>query len=183
MICDLYHFHSSIVIDRISPTFAKGLPKDIVNKTKPILTSVSSVQRTAILKAVLANEYLLLKGLPGTGKTQTIAALIRFFVVMGKTVLVTSHTHSAVDNVLTRLKKTDPNIKFMRLGSVKRISNTSLHEHGEHFLTKDCKTVEELEATYEQFVSNQHRLFPVKRTIASNVRLLINFSHFRACLV
>lgn len=37
------------------------------------------------------------------GKTQTIAALIELLVMLGENVLVTSQTHSAVDNVLIRL--------------------------------------------------------------------------------
>lgn len=114
--------------------------------------TLNANQRTAVLKALTANEYLLLKGLPGTGKTQTLAALIRLLVLMEKSVLITSHTHSAVDNVLMRLRKCDKQIKFMRLGSVKRI-NSDLRDCSEEFFTSNCKSPDELADIYKQFVS------------------------------
>lgn len=109
-------------------------------------------QRSAILKALTANDYFLLKGLPGTGKTQTLVALIRLLVLMGKSILITSHTHSAVDNLLMRLMKSDASIKFMRLGSASRIRR-ELKNHSEDFFTKNCKTPDDLAAIYNDFVS------------------------------
>ncbi|XP_055319976.1 DNA replication ATP-dependent helicase/nuclease DNA2 isoform X1 [Sitodiplosis mosellana] len=139
-----------IVIDRVQPTFTKTLPKVITTKGKSILMTLNANQRSAVLKALTANEYLLLKGLPGTGKTQTLAALIRLLVLMEKSVLITSHTHSAVDNVLMRLRKCDNQIKFMRLGSAKRI-HSELRECSEEFYTSNCKTPDELAEVYNQF--------------------------------
>ena len=53
--------------------------------------------------------------MPGTGKTLTITCLIRILVSMGKSVLLTSFTNSAVDNVL--LKLLNEGVEFMRVGS------------------------------------------------------------------
>lgn len=114
--------------------------------------SLNTNQRTAVLKALTANEYLLLKGLPGTGKTQTLTALIRLLVLMDKSVLVTSHTHSAVDNLLLRLKKCDDQIRFIRLGATKRI-HPELRDHSESSYTSDCNTPDDLINIYNQFVS------------------------------
>lgn len=136
----------------MKPTFSKSLPKIITTDGKPILMSLNEIQRKSVLKALTANEYLLLKGLPGTGKTQTITAIIRLLVLMKKSVLITSHTHSAVDNVLLRLQKCDDKIKFMRLGSAKRI-RTELRDHSEEYYTSNCKTPDELNTIYNQFVS------------------------------
>lgn len=141
-----------IVIDRVRPTFTKTLPKVITTTGKSILMTLNANQRSAVLKALTANEYLLLKGLPGTGKTQTLAALIRLLVLMEKSILITSHTHSAVDNVLMRLRKCDNQIKFMRLGSAKRI-HSDLKDCSEEFYTSNCKTPDELAEIYNQFVS------------------------------
>ena len=44
-------------------------------------------------------------GMPGTGKTTTIAYLVQVLVGRGSSVLLTSYTNSAVDNVLLKLKK------------------------------------------------------------------------------
>ena len=43
--------------------------------------------------------------MPGTGKTTTIARLVEVFVSQRKSVLLTSYTHSAVDNILLKLKQ------------------------------------------------------------------------------
>lgn len=140
------------MIDRIKPTFVKSLPKVITTRGKSILLDLNENQRNAVLRALTANEYLLLKGLPGTGKTQTLSALIRLFVLMKKSVLITSHTHSAVDNLLLRLRKCDNEIEFMRLGSTKRI-HPDLRDRSEDFFTSDCTTPDQFTSIYNRFVS------------------------------
>lgn len=52
-----------------------------------------------------AQDYALILGMPGTGKTTTIACLVQVLVAQGKSVLLTSYTHSAVDNILLKLRK------------------------------------------------------------------------------
>lgn len=142
-----------IVIDKIPPTFSKQLPKIISKEGMPIIRSLNQIQRSAVIKALTANEYVLIKGLPGTGKTQTLSAIIELLIMMKKSVLITSHTHSAVDNLLIRLKKGNPNIKFIRLGSRSRV-NQDLIEHCEGELTKECTAPEHLSKIYDQYVSN-----------------------------
>jgi len=44
-------------------------------------------------------------GMPGSGKTTTIVAMIRILLLCNLRVLVTSYTHSAVDNLLMKLMK------------------------------------------------------------------------------
>lgn len=41
--------------------------------------------------------------MPGSGKTTTIVAMIRILLLCGLRVLVSSYTHSAVDNLLLKL--------------------------------------------------------------------------------
>jgi DNA replication ATP-dependent helicase Dna2 len=65
--------------------------------------SLNSDQRSAIRLALAAQDYALLLGMPGTGKTATICFLVRLVVSRGGTVLIASYTHSAVDNILMRL--------------------------------------------------------------------------------
>ncbi len=50
--------------------------------------------------------------MPGTGKTTTIAILIESLVAQGKTVLLSSYTHSAVDNILLKLDEAS-NVQFV----------------------------------------------------------------------
>ena len=57
----------------------------------------------ALLQALMCEDYALIKGYPGSGKTTTICALVEVLVKLGQSVLITSYTHSAVDNILLRL--------------------------------------------------------------------------------
>jgi DNA replication ATP-dependent helicase Dna2 len=54
-----------------------------------------------------------------SGKTTTIVCIIRLLVQQGKTVLLTSYTHTAVDNVLLKLEESG--IDFIRLGRAENI--------------------------------------------------------------
>jgi len=60
-------------------------------------------QRNAVLKCASARDFALVQGLPGTGKSATIAFVTRLLVSRGMRVLLTSYTHSAVDNLLCKL--------------------------------------------------------------------------------
>jgi len=71
------------------------------------------------IELIVAQDYALVLGMPGTGKTTTIAHIIRALVENGKSVLLTSYTHTAVDNILLKLK-TD-GIKMLRLGSIAKV--------------------------------------------------------------
>lgn len=55
--------------------------------------------------------------MPGTGKTTTIACLVQVLVARGNTVMLASYTHSAVDNILLKLKEVE---KRRRRGKRKR---------------------------------------------------------------
>ncbi|CAM9634020.1 unnamed protein product [Chrysoparadoxa australica] len=61
-------------------------------------------QRAAVKKVVTAQDYALLQGMPGTGKTSTICFVVRLLIARGASVLVSSYTHSAVDNLLLKLR-------------------------------------------------------------------------------
>lgn len=72
--------------------------------------------------------------------------------MMGKSVLITSHTHSAVDNVLLRLLK--ENLKFLRLADPSRVPD-EIKNYCECALTRDCKTPDDLTRVYETYVSSE----------------------------
>lgn len=57
--------------------------------------------------------------MPGTGKTTTISSIISMLVKLGKSVLLTSYTHTAVDNVLLKLQS--DGVEFIRLGNRDKI--------------------------------------------------------------
>lgn len=89
------------------PAFDFDAADDALQKLSPsgaaIVSALNDEQRSAVRGVLAARDYALIQGFPGAGKSATLAAIVRALVDAGKSVLVTSHTHSAVDNVLERL--------------------------------------------------------------------------------
>lgn len=79
--------------------------------------SCNADQRHAIERALCARDYTLILGMPGTGKSTTIAVLVRILADLGQRVLLCSHTHSAVDTIVSKLL----DIPVLRLGPLSRI--------------------------------------------------------------
>ena len=98
----------SLVVDLRKPIFSAPTPPFVVTPTNPStpphLAHLNPSQLDAMHKVLSAEDYALILGMPGTGKTTVIAALIRELVRRGKTVLLSSYTHSAVDTILMKLE-------------------------------------------------------------------------------
>lgn len=62
-------------------------------------------QREFVTKALANEDFTILDGPPGTGKTTTILELIMQQVLQGKRVLLSASTHAAINNVLERIKE------------------------------------------------------------------------------
>ena len=84
-----------ILFGRRDPEFSDGRKSFIDN---------NEGQNRAVNLAVNADDCALIHGPPGTGKTYTIARLIRALVDRGDRVLVTAFTNRAVDNALEALR-------------------------------------------------------------------------------
>jgi DNA replication ATP-dependent helicase Dna2 len=76
-------------------------------------------QRKAMAQCLTAKDYALVLGMPGTGKTTTVAEIIKALVARGKSVLLTSYTHSAVDTILMKLVNED--LGILRLGNIDKV--------------------------------------------------------------
>lgn len=138
------------IIDKEIPSFlSTNSDLESFIKSTGLTTSLNSSQRSAIIKALAADNFVLIKGMPGTGKTSTLVTLIRLFVLMGRSVLVTSHTHSAVDNLLMLLHKAGVN--FLRLGSKTRI-HPDLWGKCDEVVTQSCDTPIKLSTLYNEAV-------------------------------
>jgi primosomal protein N' len=77
-------------------------------------------QKKAIQCSLKAKHFALIQGFPGSGKTHLVVALIQILLKLGRRVLITAHTHSAVDNLLIRvLDKIDSRLqqRTVRLGN------------------------------------------------------------------
>ncbi|KIJ56350.1 hypothetical protein M422DRAFT_23635 [Sphaerobolus stellatus SS14] len=105
----------SLVVDLAPPQFDDALLPDDSELHKNLNVN----QREAVRKVLTAKDYAIILGMPGTGKTTTIAEIINALVRRGKSVLLASYTHSAVDTILLKLK--DADYPILRLGSLEKI--------------------------------------------------------------
>ena len=121
-----------LVVDLRAPVFS---PLDVIpslTRPRPEPTTIlNSSQLNAISHVLSAEDYALILGMPGTGKTTVIAELVRTLVSRGKTVLVASYTHSAVDTILMKLSgiggedggqdKEGGGFGILRLGNIDKV--------------------------------------------------------------
>ena len=136
----------------------KYLPRDRIDFNESILRNydesyqmykdymkMDEYQREAFFKSIETLDYSLILGMPGTGKTTTLSFIIRYLVlIMGKSVLISSHTHSAIDHIALKLQ--EKNLPFLRLGFEDKIDKSVRDE----FLLdkKQFKSVSEVEHCY-----------------------------------
>jgi len=105
----------SLVIEHKAPSF-----RPVAFTTAPSTHMEMNADQTAAVEKVMsAQNYALVLGMPGTGKTTTIAHIIRALVAKGKSVLLTSYTHTAVDNIL--LKVRNAGFDVLRLGALAKV--------------------------------------------------------------
>ena len=121
-----------LVVDLRAPVFSPPEVTPSLTQPSPGPTTVlNSSQLNAISHVLSAEDYALILGMPGTGKTTVIAELVRTLVSRGKTVLVASYTHSAVDTILMKLGRIegddgDQDVEsggfgILRLGNVDKV--------------------------------------------------------------
>ena len=91
----------------------------------PFDTGLNASQRGTISKALGSPDFFLIHGPFGTGKTRTLAELIRQEVGRGHKVLATAESNVAVDNIVERLANSG--IRVVRIGHPSRVSK-NLHE-------------------------------------------------------
>jgi DNA replication ATP-dependent helicase Dna2 len=89
------------------------------SRCRALARSLNANQMLAVEKVLCSRDYTMILGMPGTGKTTVVAHLIRMLVEMGKTILLSAYTHSAVDTILAKLEGADFGI--LRLGNIDKV--------------------------------------------------------------
>ena len=139
-----------LVVDLRAPVFSP--PDIILSLTRPSpgpTTVLNLSQLNAISHVLSAEDYALILGMPGTGKTTVIAELVRTLVSRGKTVLVASYTHSAVDTILMKLSRLGGEdggrdgegggFGILRLGNVDKVCFSFSHLDYANMLSFYCR--------------------------------------------
>ncbi|MFB6299852.1 MAG: AAA domain-containing protein [Halobacteriales archaeon] len=88
-----------LLIDDVSPAF------DAVEGSDAPYVPNNIAQNRAVERALAAEDFALIHGPPGTGKTYTIARLVRALVTQGERVLLSAFTNRAVDNAIGALRE------------------------------------------------------------------------------
>ncbi|KAF6760438.1 AAA domain-containing protein [Ephemerocybe angulata] len=145
-----------LVVDLRKPLFSPSIPPEslaIESSSSQHVKNLNLSQKEAVSKVLSAEDYALVLGMPGTGKTTVISALIKILVAQGKTVLLTSYTHSAVDTILRKLDdeaddKSGAGLAFgvLRLGNLEKI-HPDVRKYTLSAKRK-AETVEQLEAQW-----------------------------------
>lgn len=166
------HFGSEkirrLVVDLEPPTF-KTVATQYTIADKD---SLNVDQKRAIEKVMGAKDYALVLGMPGTGKTTTIAHIIRALVAQKKSVLLTSYTHTAVDNILLKLKHDD--IPVLRLGAPAKV-----HPEVQDFAILAGQPKD----TFEEIRSAWHDTPIVATTCLGTSHAIFNERTFDYCIV
>lgn len=119
---------NELVILGKKPTFS--------SETAIIGDQLDESQKKAIQLALSANDYCLIQGPAGTGKTYTIAYLINLLRKKGERILLSAYTNTAVDNIIRQyLKSTqvkDADNEIVRLGIEQAIDPELVHLSLQH---------------------------------------------------
>ncbi|XP_040420023.1 DNA replication ATP-dependent helicase/nuclease DNA2 [Cygnus olor] len=141
----------NLIIDFYKPRFIQHLssvlPADAKETVANILKGLNKPQKQAMKQVLLSKDYTLIVGMPGTGKTTTICALVRILSACGFSVLLTSFTHTAVDNILLKLAKFK--VGFLRLGRAQKV-HPDIRKFTEEEIcrSKSINSVTDLEELY-----------------------------------
>ncbi|KAA8893185.1 DNA replication factor Dna2-domain-containing protein [Sphaerosporella brunnea] len=110
--------HRRLIVDLETPEFKEHPAAYQLD----CVSTLNEDQKRAINTVMSARDYALVLGMPGTGKTTTLSHIIRALVSQGKSVLLTSYTHTAVDNILLKMK--DEKFGVLRLGNRSKVPLT-----------------------------------------------------------
>lgn len=145
--CDHAKYLREMIIDKKPAAHKNKFTKKIVTKGKDILKSLSMNQQKMLLKSISTDSYYVLKDVDKNEKMQIIVTLIRLLSTLNQTVLLTSNSHSSLDNILLEL--ITYKIDFLRIGKVNRI-NKNVHDYADQNRTANIKNLNELEEFYDK---------------------------------
>lgn len=101
---DLHSPLSQNLFQELNIQSGEILPQLCNHSSQEHYTGLSSDQLKVVRKC-LSNKFTLIWGPPGTGKSYTLIALIAELLASKKTILFSSNTNSAIDNVLEDIAK------------------------------------------------------------------------------
>ncbi len=120
-------------------------PRFNMTITTPPRADFNVEQNLAVQRAMQMQDYLLIHGPPGTGKTSVIAEIVKRLCQQGQRVLLAAFTNQAVDNMLKRLDAEGLH-DFVRLGNERSVDNMM----SDHLLKKLVKQKQDSQSDLEK---------------------------------
>ncbi|KAI6659322.1 DNA replication ATP-dependent helicase/nuclease DNA2 [Oopsacas minuta] len=130
------HKLRQLIIHKTAPCFTIIRPLAI--ETMQIYSHLNNEQQFIIERVLACSDYVIIQGMPGTGKTTLAACLIRVLLSQKQTVLLSSFTNTALDNIL--LKLVEVGVDFVRIGRDSSV-HPSIVKYLPHNCLKDTDTI------------------------------------------
>ena len=136
------------IVDLALPETLPGLGRQVAIEGKKVMMSLNRVQQKAIFRTLMCKRYGLVRGMPGSGKTTTIVAMVRLMVRLGFKVLLVAYTNSAVDTILSKLLSEGQPV--LRVGRKERVREEVRSSCAEE-VVRGFTSTEQIISKYESF--------------------------------
>jgi DNA replication ATP-dependent helicase Dna2 len=154
----------------------EGIPEDI-----PVSTELTPEQQDIFRKALAAEDYFLLWGPPGTGKTSMMLKhLVGYlFEETEETLLLLAYTNRAVDEICASIERLRPDIRqhYLRIGS----RYGTAPEYQGQLLQEKIKGVEDREAL--KAIIDKHRIVVGTVSSVAGKQELLLLKHFHRVII
>jgi len=140
---------NALITDEKPPGFAKGLGREVATQGREVLRHLNRVQQKAVFRSMMCDQYSLVRGMPGSGKTTTIVGLVRLLARLNQSVLLVAYTNSALDTILCKLQREGQS--FLRLGRKERVRAELVPSTSEQ-VAKHCTTPTQLAECYNSYL-------------------------------
>jgi len=121
-----FRFLSGILNGTVLPSFSTARNQKAIQIAEG--TCLNQSQKEAFIKAYSVENYFLIQGPPGSGKTWLLAHLALEFAKEGNKVLVTASTHTAINNALQKISTLSHYPDIIKVGN--KIQSDGLYHNG-----------------------------------------------------
>ena len=149
-------------------------------RVQTVTHTENEVVNRIVLQAKQAQDYFLLVGPPGTGKTSVaLKAMVQeFHADAQQNILLLSYTNRAVDEICAMLETINPKPDYLRMGSELNC-DPEFRGHLMKNLSKDCANRTQIKALFSKY----RIIVSTVSTLASQLHTLLRIKHFGVAII